>query len=255
VFIDLLRAALLVITHPFETIDRIRGRRELARRGNRTHAYDVNDDWEARLHTALDRPWPCPELEELGPVWSEIAASLEDVCGGHDADPALARAAWCLVRHLRPDRVVETGVARGVLSRVIMAAMDRNGRGHLWSIDLPPVIGEWRAHVEAAHPNRQRARWTFIRGASSRRLPKLLASLGGIQLFIHDSLHTEQNMLFEFEAAWSKLEPGCALLADDIQESAAFASFLTVRALGTALVGIAETKTSLFGLALKPAET
>jgi len=85
--------------------------------------------------------------------------------------------------------------------------------------------------------------------------PKLLASLGGIQLFIHDSLHTEQNMLFEFEAAWSKLEPGCALLADDIQESAAFASFLTVRALGTALVGIAETKTSLFGLALKPAET
>jgi hypothetical protein len=34
------------------------------------------------------------------------------------ADPALARVAWCLARHLRPQRVVETGVGRRAESRV-----------------------------------------------------------------------------------------------------------------------------------------
>jgi hypothetical protein len=41
--------------------------------------------------------------------------------------------------HLRPDTVVETGVAHGVTSRVIREGLERNRSGHLWSVDLPAV--------------------------------------------------------------------------------------------------------------------
>jgi len=62
--------------------------------------------------------------------------------GWDDADPAFARAAWCLARHLRPQHVVETGVGRGVTSRAVLEALERNGHGHLWSMDLPPALSQ-----------------------------------------------------------------------------------------------------------------
>jgi hypothetical protein len=37
----------------------------------------------------------------------------------NDGDAGLARAIWCLTRHLMPKKVVETGVAHGVTSRHI----------------------------------------------------------------------------------------------------------------------------------------
>ena len=53
-------------------------------------------------------------------------------------------------RHLKPRKVVETGVAHGVTSRFILEALKRNGQGHLWSIDLPPLERSWRQEVGVA---------------------------------------------------------------------------------------------------------
>lgn len=57
-----------------------------------------------------------------------------------DAEMSLARAAWCTVLHLRPSVVVETGVARGVTSRIVLEGLDRNDHRQLWSIDLPSSV-------------------------------------------------------------------------------------------------------------------
>jgi hypothetical protein len=48
-----------------------------------------------------------------------------------DAEVSMARAAWCTVLHQRPSILVETGVARGVTSRIVLEALNRNQRGHL----------------------------------------------------------------------------------------------------------------------------
>jgi hypothetical protein len=45
---------------------------------------------------------------------------------------------YAIVRAYKPDIVVETGVARGASSSFILCAMHENGKGHLYSIDLPP---------------------------------------------------------------------------------------------------------------------
>ena len=44
------------------------------------------------------------------------------------------------------------------------------------------------------------------RAASDRRLPKLLAELGAIGLFVHDSSHTTRNVTFELEQAWHDID-------------------------------------------------
>jgi hypothetical protein len=137
----------------------------------------------------------------------------------------LSRLLWVLVRHERPGLVIETGVARGISSAYILAAMDLNGNGHLRSIDLPPLGNGWKALVGSAVPQRLRGRWTYYRGASRRVLPRLLHDHGGPDLFVHDGLHTLENILREFETVWAAMTPGSLLVSDDIDDSHAWSRF------------------------------
>jgi hypothetical protein len=197
--------------------------------------YKPEADWEQRLHGLLGVPWPCQAVAEFWTLWPKVIGSLEAkglragvgfFNGCNDGEPELVRAVWCLTRHLRPAKVVETGVARGVTSRVVLEALERNGAGHLWSIDLPPPLDpELHAQIGAAVDERCRRRWSYIRGSSRRSLPALLASLGQIDLFIHDSIHTEYNTRFELDHAWSALRSGGVAVADDIDLNWAFRSF------------------------------
>ncbi|HVW11189.1 MAG TPA: class I SAM-dependent methyltransferase, partial [Bryobacteraceae bacterium] len=52
-----------------------------------------------------------------------------------------------------------------------------------------------------------------------------LASLGEIDIFIHDSLHTEKNVCFELERAWEAVKPGGVIVVDDIDSNWGFHSF------------------------------
>ena len=63
------------------------------------------------------------------------------------------------------------------------------------------------------------------RGSSLRRLPGLLAKLGQIDMFIHDSLHSERNVRFELDRVWPMLRPGEAIVVDDIDANDGFHSF------------------------------
>jgi predicted O-methyltransferase YrrM len=107
-------------------------------------------------------------------------------------------------------------------SAAILSAMMANGSGHLYSIDLPALSDGWAEQTGAAVTPELRARWTYVRGSARRRLPKLIRALGSIDFFVHDSLHTYDNMRFEFGLAWPALRPGGVLIADDIQDSRAF---------------------------------
>jgi predicted O-methyltransferase YrrM len=179
----------------------------------------------------------------------------------NDGDPEFVRAVWCLACHLKPAHVVETGVARGLTTRFILEALRRNAKGHLWSIDLPPQLDrELHGEIAAAVGESGRERWTYVRGSSRRRLPPLLAALGGIDLFIHDSMHTEDNVRFELDRAWRALRPGGALMVDDIDLNRGFATFFRDFAGHSSLVCQAEPlepdprrfdRKGLFGIVLK----
>jgi hypothetical protein len=231
--------------------------------------YQADADWERRLRELLGAPWPSATAAEPDGVWPSIASAFEargirlgpeSYLHWNDGDPALIRAIWLLVRHLRPERVVETGVAHGVSSRFILEAMNRNGSGHLWSIDLPPVEAPRRDEVGFAVGEELRGRWTLVRGSSRLRLPPLLRELPGVDLFIHDSLHSRRNVLFELERVWPALKPGGAIVVDDIDASSAFHEFLAAHPGHAALIAEAEpvrpdtrrfNQKGLFGIVLK----
>jgi hypothetical protein len=101
-----------------------------------------------------------------------------------------------------------------------------NGAGALWSIDLPPqTISSIHDQVGLAVDPDSRKLWTYIRGSSRRRLQAVLRQTGVIDLFIHDSLHTEYNTLFELRTVWPMVRSGGAMVVDDIDTNWAFHEF------------------------------
>jgi Methyltransferase domain len=237
------RVTLRLLRHPREVIERARGRidtrrdkRDLMALGSPpSEHYAVVEDWAPVLHKSIGALWPCQESEQFGTVWDATVSDLEaaglrvglaSYRGWNDGDRAQAEAIWCLVAHLRPATVVETGVAHGLTSRVILEGLHRNGNGHLWSVDLPAVDPMLHHEIGIAIPANLRSRWTYVEGTSRRRLPELVRGRQRVDLFVHDSLHTTRNTRFELDTVWPALPPAGVAVVDDIHRNLGFSRFI-----------------------------
>jgi hypothetical protein len=56
-------------------------------------------------------------------------------------------------------------------------------------------------------------------------LPKLLVDVASLDVFIHDSLHTYEHMLWEYRSAYPHLREGGLLVSDDAMWNSAFPEF------------------------------
>ena len=149
---------------------------------------------------------------------------------------------YCLVRELKPEVVVETGVYYGGNSVFILGALAKNNRGKLISIDYPqnkmdvtalglrhPWVGETEVYTDKYEPGfiipeSLKARFELIIGDSTAILPKLNLA---VDLFVHDSEHTLTHVLSELNLIWEKLTPNGIAFVDDIDWSNGFYSFVT----------------------------
>jgi predicted O-methyltransferase YrrM len=209
--------------------------REFPERWKPPYPYVARAGWDRMLHASLRSDLPCPLQPLQTPIWDGVLQRLKragitpgpaSYLGHNDGDPAFIRAIWCLAGHLRVSRVVETGVAHGVTSQFLLESIIRNGGGHLWSIDLPPqTVRDVHDQIGLAVGQEVQAHWTYLRGSSRRHLLPLLQRIGPIDLFVHDSLHSEYNMLYELRTAWPHVRPGGAIVVDDIDNNRAFEDF------------------------------
>ena len=155
----------------------------------------------------------------------------------HAAGAGLAALAYAVVRAQRPERVIETGVATGVTSAHVLAALADNGAGELHSIDLPPPEFLDTPLAGGAVPPELRAGWRLRHGSSRRLLPGVLRETAGVRrLFIHDSDHRYEPMRWELEQALAAFGPGDAVLADDVDGNDAFADVARAAGLGPVYV-------------------
>lgn len=146
---------------------------------------------------------------------------------------------YTMVRLLRPEHVIETGVSSGVSSTYILLALRKNRRGTLHSIDQPlhqraerfghresPVALPPGRETGWAVPERLKRRWDLRLGPSERLLPAVVQGLPSVGLFLHDSLHTPAHLRFELETVRPKLHRGSIVLADNtVWTGAAFPRF------------------------------
>jgi len=146
-----------------------------------------------------------------------------------------------LLRSTRPQVVVETGVCNGVSTALILQALEINNAGVLYSIDYPEYIeGQrdeyiWSGKGGAAIPQGKapgsfipeplKKRWHLILGKTTDELRPLLESLKPIDLFIHDSEHSYECMMFEYVIAWRHLSKKGVLASNDISWNHAFFHF------------------------------
>ncbi len=149
-----------------------------------------------------------------------------------------------LIKKIEPDIMVETGVCNGFSSSVILKAMEENQKGHLYSVDLPVNIDEITTEERTgavlppgkrsgwAVPDELRERWTLRVGNTYHELPKIFEEISGkIDIFLHDSDHSYETMMFEFALAWRNLKEDHFLLADNIDFSKAFFHFTEAKEL------------------------
>lgn len=124
------------------------------------------------------------------------------------------RISWyALVRAIKPRRVVESGIDKGLGSAVLAAALLRNaaeGRpGRLSALDINPDAGYLLR-------GRYRQVADITIGDSLQTIP---AVPGPVDLFIHDSWHSVEHETAEFAAIDPKLASGAVLLTDNAAET------------------------------------
>jgi len=134
---------------------------------------------------------------------------------------------YAAVRALNPRCVVETGVANGVSSSYLLLALHKNGgSGRLHSIGLDdPAFLPPGDKPGWLVPDWLREGWRLHIGDARQILPSLLSRLGTVDVFIHDSLHTYEHMIWEFETAHPFVRSGGLIFSDDALWNNAFQDF------------------------------
>lgn len=146
---------------------------------------------------------------------------------------------YIIIRILKPELVVETGVFHGVSTAYILNALAKNNKGKLISIDLPPKLGGYPTFNPFKKeklilpkneksgwviPSYLKKDWELKKGKSKNILPRLFKKLKP-DIFLHDSEHSYKNMFFEFKLAYESLNPGGLIFADNINWNDAFYDF------------------------------
>jgi len=150
---------------------------------------------------------------------------------------------YALARLTKPRLILETGVFDGFFSACFLQGLHVNAEtegvdGRLVSIDLPAYKSITASTSRMLRtnlpvgcepgwviPEYLRTRWHVHLGDSHELLPRISSDVGTIDLFFHDSLHTYDHMMFEYQTIWPRLKPGKLLLSHDVHWNRAFRDF------------------------------
>ncbi len=148
------------------------------------------------------------EITSDGEFYQRLRATTLNSARSGLADPQARlgrRLGWyAIVRLTRPQVVVETGTDKGLGSATLARALQRNGTGRLLTIDTNPQAGSLLAGFHDVAEI-----WT---GDSVAMLQDVRQT---IDLFIHDSLHTQAHELAELAAIEDRIDADSIVISDN----------------------------------------
>jgi len=142
----------------------------------------------------------------------------------HDRGPVAfngLQTLYALIRKLKPNVFVETGIRFGGSSAAILFGLHKNQQGKLISID------KWTEQPEKIGcfvPEWLKDKWEPIKGKTCDVLPSVETN-GGLDLFLHDSEHSYKNMYFEYDWSKDNLKDDGLIISHDIGANNSFFDF------------------------------
>lgn len=208
------------------------------------------DQWAKTLRATMEEVKTVPHADQV----FERKAFVEKYLAQLEAEnKAFYRPGWVnlddalflywVVRKLNPKVVVQTGVCNGLSSAFMMLALAKNGSdGTLHVVDMPPVYdstdANWKVEGKVYGvtipegktsgwlvPDAYSDRFEVLNGDAKDLLPGLLKKLGTCDMFYHDSDHTYDHMMFEFEESKKYLKSSGVIVSDDISWNASLWDF------------------------------
>ncbi len=151
---------------------------------------------------------------------------------GNNLNTTFGKWIYCVVRVTKPEFMIETGVAHGYSSWIILNAMKKNKKGKLYSVDLPNNDTNAAYNFQKVTPqtgwlvpDELKMQWELHLGDAYQLLPQLINKLNKIDIFFHDSDHSYEHMKFEFNTMYPAIKSGGIILSDDVHKNASFTEF------------------------------
>ncbi len=132
--------------------------------------------------------------------------------------PAAGLFLYKTIRIHKPHTVLETGVANGFSTRIILEALNANKKGVLYSVEINKNVGGLLIDTD-------KKRWVLKVGKPRDVFSRTLKRLEKVDIFIHDGWHSYENMMYEFETVLPKIPKHGLLMSDDITVNNAFEDF------------------------------
>lgn len=170
---------------------------------------------------------PSEERRQLSHEFDKVSAALDEAYKGASLtcptewaiEAVTSMSLYSLVRTRRPDTVVETGIANGHSSFIILSALARNGVGRLASVDV-------RQDTGALVPPSLAERWTRIiiddRRPNLAILTERLRPYEPFGVFFHDGDHRFLGQMLDYKVGASGLASDGVLMSDDIDVTSAW---------------------------------
>tara|TARA_Y100000768_G_scaffold388767_1_gene386976 strand:- start:2261 stop:3031 length:771 start_codon:yes stop_codon:yes gene_type:complete len=161
--------------------------------------------------------------EDMEQDAKEKLSHLDFKLGGGGIYPLL----YFLVRKLKPNNIVETGVAAGFSSQAFLKALDKNGKGKLFSSDFPYFrIKDGEKFIGIVVDESLMENWTLYIDGDSVNIPKILEQVSTIDIFHYDSDKAYSSRDKIIRMVLPKMNKEGIILVDDIHNNSQFMDYI-----------------------------
>jgi predicted O-methyltransferase YrrM len=130
---------------------------------------------------------------------------------------------YFVTRYLKPDCIVETGVAAGYSSQSFLAAIRQNGKGRLHSSDFPLFRLRRPEHfIGILGEEPLKAYWDLHVNGDEANLPLILSRVQQVDVFHFDSDKSYSGRALAMSLIGKKMSEQGLVIMDDVQDNSFF---------------------------------
>ena len=134
---------------------------------------------------------------------------------------------YFVTRFIKPNTIVETGVAAGYSSLSFLKALEKNNNGRLYSSDLPYFrLNDPEQYVGIIVDKKYKNRWELYLDGDELNLEKITSKINKIDLFHYDSDKSYSGREFAINKVSILMDDSSIIIMDDIQDNSFFHDYV-----------------------------